>query len=105
MHLSVSLANNKDEISEALAALAQHDWPGNVRELENRVKRAVIMSDDALVTLGDIDLAEPEDIPDILNLAQAREEAERREIPRALRYAIELPSVGGHTLFCDCYKL
>jgi two-component system, NtrC family, response regulator len=69
---------------EALAALAQHDWPGNVRELENRVKRAVIMSDGALVTPVDLDLAEPEDVPDILNLAQAREEAERREIPRAL---------------------
>ncbi|NKB21346.1 MAG: PEP-CTERM-box response regulator transcription factor [Alphaproteobacteria bacterium] len=69
---------------EALAALAQHNWPGNVRELENRVKRAVIMSDGALITPNDLDLTEPEDIPDILNLAQAREEAERREIPRAL---------------------
>jgi len=69
---------------EALSALAQHDWPGNVRELENRVKRAVIMSDGALITPEDLDLAEPEDVPDILNLAQAREEAERREIPRAL---------------------
>jgi two-component system, NtrC family, response regulator len=69
---------------EALAALAQYNWPGNVRELENRVKRAVIMSDGALITPTDLDLGEPEDVPDILNLAQAREEAERREIPRAL---------------------
>ncbi|MEM6266583.1 MAG: PEP-CTERM-box response regulator transcription factor, partial [Pseudomonadota bacterium] len=34
---------------DALAAIDAHDWPGNVRELENRVKRAVIMSEDKLV--------------------------------------------------------
>ena len=29
----------------------------------------------------------PNDVPEVLNLAQAREEAERREIPRALSRA------------------
>jgi two-component system NtrC family response regulator len=70
--------------AEALAALAEHQWPGNVREMENRVKRAVIMSDGKRITPVDLDLAEPDELPEILNLAQAREEAERREIPRAL---------------------
>jgi two-component system NtrC family response regulator len=70
--------------AEALAALAEHPWPGNVRELENRVKRAVIMCDGKRITPVDLDLAEPDELPEILNLAQAREEAERREIPRAL---------------------
>ena len=69
---------------EAMVALAQHDWPGNVRELENRVKRAVIMADQPRIGPADLDLADPEEIPEIVNLAQAREEAERREIPRAL---------------------
>jgi two-component system NtrC family response regulator len=68
----------------ALSALAEHPWPGNVRELENRVKRAVIMSDGKRISPVDLDLAEPETVPEVLNLAQAREEAERREIPRAL---------------------
>jgi two-component system NtrC family response regulator len=68
----------------ALTSLAEHPWPGNVRELENRVKRAVIMSDGKRITPVDLDLAEPELIPEVLNLAEAREEAERREIPRAL---------------------
>ncbi len=69
---------------EALAALAAHEWPGNVRELANRIKRAVIISDGPRIGPADLDLADPEEIPQIINLAQAREEAERREIPRAL---------------------
>jgi len=73
--------------SEALAAIAAHAWPGNVRELENRMKRAVIMCEGNRVTPRDLDLAQPDAVPEVLNLAQAREEAERREIPRALSRA------------------
>jgi two-component system NtrC family response regulator len=73
--------------SEALAAIAKYDWPGNVRELENRVKRAVIMAETQRVTPADLDLVPPNEVPEVLNLAQAREEAERREIPRALSRA------------------
>ena len=73
--------------SEALATLASHSWPGNVRELENRVKRAVIMADGSVIVPGDLDLAEPEEIPEVLSLARACEDAERREIPRALSRA------------------
>ncbi len=70
--------------AEALAAIASYDWPGNVRELQNRLKRAVIMADENRITPADLDLAEPDEVPEVLNLSQAREEAERREIPRAL---------------------
>jgi two-component system NtrC family response regulator len=73
--------------SEALAAIARYEWPGNVRELENRVKRAVIMAETQRVTPADLDLVPPNEVPEVLNLAQAREEAERREIPRALSRA------------------
>ena len=71
--------------SDALAAIDSHDWPGNVRELENRVKRAVIMSDGKLVGAGDLDLQESgEDRADVLNIKSAREEADRRVIRHAL---------------------
>ena len=36
-----------------------HDWPGNVRELYNRVQRAVVMTDQRLVTAEDMGLAAP----------------------------------------------
>ena len=33
----------------AVKALGVYDWPGNVRELENRIKRAVVMSEGPLI--------------------------------------------------------
>jgi len=35
--------------SEAVKLLEAYEWPGNVRELENRVQRAVIMSDSPVI--------------------------------------------------------
>src|SRR5258707_10929518 len=42
---------------DALAAIDAYPWPGNVRELENRLKRAVIMTDGKSVTATDLDLS------------------------------------------------
>jgi transcriptional regulator with PAS, ATPase and Fis domain len=39
---------------EAMEALHRHDWPGNVRELMSVVRRAVVIGDTPLVTLGDL---------------------------------------------------
>jgi two-component system NtrC family response regulator len=71
----------------ALAAIDAWPWPGNVRELENRVKRAVIMADQKLVTAEDLDLdaVEAEALP--VNLKAARERADRRAIRQALARA------------------
>lgn len=71
---------------DALAALTIHGWPGNVRELENRVKRAVIMAEGARLTAADLDLAKDAE-PVILNLKQAREEADRKALTNALATA------------------
>ncbi|MDT8420530.1 MAG: PEP-CTERM-box response regulator transcription factor [Desulfuromonadales bacterium] len=38
----------------SLKALAAYQWPGNVRELENKVKRAVVMADSAIIEPGDL---------------------------------------------------
>jgi two-component system NtrC family response regulator len=70
---------------DALAAIDAWGWPGNVRELENRVKRAVIMADEKLVTAADLDLAAPDEhVINALNLKTAREQADRKVIRHAL---------------------
>lgn len=70
---------------DALAAIDAWPWPGNVRELENRVKRAVIMTDDKLIHADDLDLAgDDADKTRMLNLKAAREAADRRVIRHAL---------------------
>ncbi|NJM51713.1 MAG: PEP-CTERM-box response regulator transcription factor [Sphingomonadales bacterium] len=67
----------------ALTAIDQWDWPGNVRELENRIKRAVIMTEGKFVTAEDLEFSdEEEDL--LLNLKAAREQADRRAIKRAI---------------------
>ncbi len=71
--------------SDALTAIDAWHWPGNVRELENRVKRAVIMSDSKLVHAHDLDLAgEEEADSQALNIKSAREASDRRVIRHAL---------------------
>ncbi len=71
--------------ADALAAIDSWPWPGNVRELENRVKRAVIMTDGKLVGAADLDLAEPDHaLSQALNLKTAREVSDRKVIRHAL---------------------
>jgi two-component system NtrC family response regulator len=68
---------------EALVALQTHKWPGNVRELENRVKRAVIMSDGPLLTADDLELVS-EGKPRNLNLRDHMRELEGALLREAL---------------------
>jgi transcriptional regulator with GAF, ATPase, and Fis domain len=67
----------------ALVATRRHPWPGNVRELENRVKKAVVLAEKALVTAEDLgldaDLLEP-----IAPLTQATREFQKRYVNEVL---------------------
>ena len=67
----------------ALLAVKKYGWPGNIRELENRVKKAVVLAEKAVVGPEDLDLR-PEELEPILPLAQAKEEFQKRYINEVL---------------------
>ncbi len=73
----------------ALERLEQYDWPGNVRELENRVQRAVIMTEGALVGPADMGFAgetierQPEG-EGVKTLKEAKERVVREMVINAL---------------------
>ena len=68
---------------DAVASLSAHGWPGNVRELENRMKRAVVMSEGKLITAADLELAVVDDLT-LYDLRAARARVERDMVQRAL---------------------
>jgi len=69
---------------EACASLGQYQWPGNVRELENRIKRAVTLSDHVQLTPEDLDLGPPDELPVATTLKEAREQVETHLIQQTL---------------------
>jgi len=70
---------------EAIRAIQLHPWPGNVRELQNRVRRAVIMSDGKRLTVQDLELAQTAAAPPGISLKEARETLERLMVQQALK--------------------
>jgi DNA-binding NtrC family response regulator len=68
---------------DALSALLTHPWPGNVRELQNRMRRAVVMADQRLISAADLGLPGPQDDA-ALALEAVRALAEREAIEKAL---------------------
>ena len=73
-----SIKGFSDEGARAIQAYA---WPGNVREMENRIKRAVIMTEGGNVTAEELELDDVDDPGSLpLNLKQVRENAERQAI-------------------------
>ena len=68
----------------ALHALDIHLWPGNIRELQNRVKRAVIMTDGPRIVPGDLDLPDPDGELRDLDLRRCVEAIETSVLRRAM---------------------
>ena len=70
---------------EAVRAIRLYAWPGNVRELQNRVRRAVIMSESKRLTAQDLELSQVATAAHGASLKEAREALEREMIQLALK--------------------
>jgi len=76
--------------SEARAELVAYAWPGNVRELRNTVERAVLLTEDRILTPSDFRLPCQEDAGQTLRLPASGlgfEELERSLVSQALELA------------------
>jgi two-component system NtrC family response regulator len=69
---------------KALDAIEAHPWPGNVRELENRLRRAVIMTEGGQISAADMELGGRHEAFECLGLVQARAALEKDLIEKSL---------------------
>ena len=70
---------------QTLQVMNNYRWPGNVRELFNRVRQAVVMSENRLLTPNDMGLEKRVDGRLMMTLDVARAQAEHEAIRLSLR--------------------
>ncbi len=68
----------------AKKAIAEYNWPGNVRELENKIKRAIILSNSSIINCAGMGFEAREEIS-FGSLKQARKQLEIKFIQEALK--------------------
>ncbi len=79
--------NVKGFSQQALHTLKNYEWPGNVRELINRIRRAMVMCENRLITPSDLGLEARTSKRRLMTLEQAREQAEKQAVQLSLRQA------------------
>jgi transcriptional regulator with GAF, ATPase, and Fis domain len=67
----------------ALTAIRKYSWPGNIRQLENRIKKALVLCDQSLLSAEDLDLGAEAQAP-IVPLEKAKEDFQRRYVMEVL---------------------
>jgi two-component system NtrC family response regulator len=71
----------------AIDAIRKYEWPGNVRELQNRIKRALVLSEGAFISPAELELETPNGSAGSPSstLKEAKEALERDILVNALR--------------------
>lgn len=70
---------------DAIKAIRGYRWPGNVRELQNRIKKAILMTDSPYIEPEDLDIEWKKGEGKLLPLAVAKEQFQKNYILRALK--------------------
>ena len=66
----------------SLPALKAYEWPGNVRELENKLRKAIVLTDRAYLEPDDLEIASEDAL--LPTLADAKEQFQRDYVARML---------------------
>ncbi len=75
----------KTFVGDVIDSIRNYDWPGNVREVINKIRRAVVMSSNTVVTRGDVDLEIPTtNLASIASLREVKGVLERQKLIEAL---------------------
>ncbi len=69
--------------ADTLNQMENYTWPGNVRELQNRLKRAMVMTDGDVISIEDLEI-DPETCVETERLQDAVEHFRRRYVMAAL---------------------
>jgi transcriptional regulator with PAS, ATPase and Fis domain len=73
--------------SDAVDAIRSYDWQGNVREIINKIRRAVVMSGDAVINPSDLDLNITSlEMEAVKSLKEVRHSIEKQKLIEAMKH-------------------
>lgn len=73
--------------NQAIEAMNKHSWPGNIREMINRIRRAMVMGENRMITPSDLGLSSSPVQLQVMSLDEARNHAEELAVKSGLHYS------------------